>query len=215
MPTDLALGRRRARAAALLAWRCPGSLYIYQGDELGLPEVEDLPVERPPGPDALPLRRRRPRARRLPGAAALVGRPSRRSASARRVGAVPGSRSPPTGRRSPPRPQAADPDSMLSLYRDALALRRSQPSARRRATRLARRAEPGVLAFARGGGFACLVNLGGDTVALPRDGHVLSPAARWKEGGLPADTAVWIQLPAQSLTGIPGHRKRPVPNEKE
>ena len=43
-PTDLELGRRRARAAALLTAALPGSLYLYQGDELGLPEV-DLPRE--------------------------------------------------------------------------------------------------------------------------------------------------------------------------
>ena len=45
-PTDLALGTRRARAAALLAMALPGSLYIYQGEELGLPEVEDIPDDR-------------------------------------------------------------------------------------------------------------------------------------------------------------------------
>ncbi len=45
-PTDLGLGERRARAAALLTAALPGSLYVYQGDELGLPEVEDLPAER-------------------------------------------------------------------------------------------------------------------------------------------------------------------------
>ena len=42
---DLALGLRRARAAALLELALPGGAYIYQGDELGLPEVEDLPAE--------------------------------------------------------------------------------------------------------------------------------------------------------------------------
>ena len=45
MPTDLALGTRRARAAALLAMALPGSFYLYQGEELGLPEVE-IPRER-------------------------------------------------------------------------------------------------------------------------------------------------------------------------
>ncbi|MFG1944252.1 alpha-amylase family glycosyl hydrolase [Nonomuraea sp. NPDC048826] len=35
----------RARAAALLMLALPGSAYIYQGDELGLPEVLDLPDE--------------------------------------------------------------------------------------------------------------------------------------------------------------------------
>ncbi len=43
-PTDPVLGRRRARAAALLTAALPGSLYIYQGDELGLDEVE-VPLE--------------------------------------------------------------------------------------------------------------------------------------------------------------------------
>ena len=45
MRTDLVLGERRARAAALLAMALPGGLYVYQGEELGLPEVEDLPDE--------------------------------------------------------------------------------------------------------------------------------------------------------------------------
>ena len=44
-PTDLGLGRRRARAAALLTLALPGGTYLYQGEELGLPEVEDLPEE--------------------------------------------------------------------------------------------------------------------------------------------------------------------------
>ncbi len=39
-PTDLALGTRRARAAALLSLALPGSVYLYQGEELGLPEAE-------------------------------------------------------------------------------------------------------------------------------------------------------------------------------
>ncbi len=36
---------RRARAATLLLLALPGSTYIYQGEELGLPEVWDLPPE--------------------------------------------------------------------------------------------------------------------------------------------------------------------------
>ena len=42
---DRELGTRRARAAALLMFALPGSAYVYQGDELGLWEVEDLPDE--------------------------------------------------------------------------------------------------------------------------------------------------------------------------
>ena len=44
-PADRELGLRRARAAALLTLALPGSAYLYQGEELGLPEVEDLPEE--------------------------------------------------------------------------------------------------------------------------------------------------------------------------
>ncbi len=42
---DAELGLRRARAATLLLLALPGSTYIYQGEELGLPEVWDLPPE--------------------------------------------------------------------------------------------------------------------------------------------------------------------------
>ena len=38
-------GLRRARAAALLMLALPGSVYLYQGEELGLPEVTDLPED--------------------------------------------------------------------------------------------------------------------------------------------------------------------------
>lgn len=41
---DIELGTRRARAAALLMLALPGTAYLYQGEELGLPEVDDLPT---------------------------------------------------------------------------------------------------------------------------------------------------------------------------
>ncbi len=40
---DLDRGLRRARAATLFTLSLPGSMYLYQGEELGLPEVVDLP----------------------------------------------------------------------------------------------------------------------------------------------------------------------------
>ena len=72
-PVDLRLGTRRARAAALLTMALPGAVYVYQGEELGLWEVEDIPDDQPPGPDLAPHGRRRPRPGRQPGAAAVVG----------------------------------------------------------------------------------------------------------------------------------------------
>jgi alpha-glucosidase len=43
---DLGLGLRRARAATLLMLALPGSAYLYQGEELGLHEVADIPPDR-------------------------------------------------------------------------------------------------------------------------------------------------------------------------
>ncbi|MFI9613292.1 hypothetical protein ACIHCM_16755 [Streptomyces sp. NPDC052023] len=43
-PLELDAVRRRARSAALLMLALPGAVYLHQGEELGLPEVADLPV---------------------------------------------------------------------------------------------------------------------------------------------------------------------------
>ena len=43
--SDPVVGERRARAAALLMLALPGAAYVYQGEELGLREVEDLPED--------------------------------------------------------------------------------------------------------------------------------------------------------------------------
>ncbi len=43
---DLALGERRSRAMAALIFALPGNLFLYQGEEFGLPEVLDIPADR-------------------------------------------------------------------------------------------------------------------------------------------------------------------------
>lgn len=71
-PFDVDLGTRRARAAALLTLALPGCAYLYQGEELGLWEVEDLPDEALQDPHLAALGAYQPRSRRLPCADALV-----------------------------------------------------------------------------------------------------------------------------------------------
>ena len=44
-PVDEHVGRRRARAQIAMLLALPGSVYLYQGEELGLPEVLDLPAD--------------------------------------------------------------------------------------------------------------------------------------------------------------------------
>jgi len=43
---DLERANSRARAAAMLMLALPGAVFLYQGEELGLPEVMDIPIER-------------------------------------------------------------------------------------------------------------------------------------------------------------------------
>ena len=119
------LGRRRARAAILLLLALPGAAYLYQGEELGLPEVTDLPDDALQDPTFLRSGGRGTGPGRLPGPVA-VGR--RRAVL--RVRTRPGGVASPTGRLGgvDRERQAADPDSMLALYRSALALRRDLPS---------------------------------------------------------------------------------------
>ena len=192
-PTDLALGSRRARAAALLTAALPGVLYIYQGDELGLPEVEDIPDDA----------RRDPMY--LSGGGVDPGRDGCRVP-------LPWDADAPNRGFSPtpvptwlPQPewwgdyaaatQAADPDSMLSLYQAAIALRRSHPALSGTEFGWIDGYDADVLAFRRGNGaqLTCLVNLGRDAVVLPPDAHILLSSAPLLDGRLEPDNAVWLE----------------------
>ena len=68
------LGLRRARAAILLMLALPGSAYLYQGEELGLHEVPDIPFELVQDPSYARLAGSREGPRRLPGPAAVDDR---------------------------------------------------------------------------------------------------------------------------------------------
>jgi alpha-glucosidase len=50
---------------------------------------------------------------------------------------------------------------------------------------------PGVLAFRRGGGVACVVNFGSEGIAVP-DGEIILSSASLDGDLIPQDTAVWV-----------------------
>ena len=70
---DAALGLRRARAATLLMLALPGSAYLYQGEELGLPEHTTLPDDVRQDPTWFRSGGTRAGPRRLPGADPVGG----------------------------------------------------------------------------------------------------------------------------------------------
>jgi alpha-glucosidase len=188
-PTDLELGHRRARAAILLAAALPGTLYVYQGEELGLPEVEDIPVDRLQDPMY------------FQSGGVDPGR------DGCRVPLPWWGTTPPFGfgpvRSTPwlPQPEgwagltvdaeAADEASMLTLYRRIIALRRARLD-HEHFEWLDGVDSNAVLAFRRGA-IACVVNLSPEPVALP-PGDVLLVSSALTDGRLPADAAAWIDL---------------------
>ncbi|MFF8880979.1 glycoside hydrolase family 13 protein [Streptomyces flaveolus] len=188
-PTDLALGTRRARAAALLTLALPGSVYLYQGEELGLPEA-DIPLDRIQDP------------MHLRSGGTDPGRDGCRvplpwTATAPWWGF--GSATEPWL----PQPgdwahyavdrQLGDPESMLTLYREALLLRRAGNGFGDGPMTWMPAAE-GVLAFGRTDGLVCVVNLSDAPADLPAHEQVLlSSGPLEPDGMLPRDTAVWLR----------------------
>jgi alpha-glucosidase len=88
-------------------------------------------------------------------------------------------------------------DSMLGLYRQALRIRRAESGLGDGSLRWLE-APDGVLAFVRGDGFACILNLSGAPVALPSHERVLLRSGPLVRGLLPPDTAAWLKIPGDS-----------------
>jgi alpha-glucosidase len=191
-PVDLQLGTRRARAAALLTMALPGSVYVYQGEELGLWEVQDIPDEA----------RQDPIWGRTHGAD--PGRDGSRVPLPWSGMEPPFGFSPPDAASDPWLPQPKEwreltvaaesgrPDSMLELYQHALHIRRSEPAlGDGPMTWLP--SDAGVLAFDRGTGMRCVSNLSAAPVRLPGHRGVILASDPLDDGLLPPDATVWLR----------------------
>jgi alpha-glucosidase len=186
---DVTLGRRRARAAALLMLALPGGAYLYQGEELGLPEVDDLPEEVLQDP-TWERSGRTARGRdgcRVPLPWSGQDPPFGFSAD----GMQPWLPQPADWRELTVEAQAGDPASVLSLYRHALRLRRATPDLS--SGELVWQDSPaGVLDLTRGRAFRCVVNFSDGTVPLPADWVLTLASDPGATRALRPDTAAWL-----------------------
>jgi alpha-glucosidase len=185
---EYAPGLRRARAATSLMLALPGSVYLYQGEELGLPEVIDVPDDARQDPTwfrtngerygrdgcrvPLPWEAAAPSYGFGPTDASWLPQPEQWAELARDV-------------------QQGDPGSTLSLYRGALALRRAHDLGAGTLEWLAGYPESTV-AF-RNGDVVVIANAGDSPVELP-EGEVLLSSQPIDGRTLPADTTAWLAV---------------------
>jgi alpha-glucosidase len=191
-PTDVVLGTRRARAAILLSLALPGSAYVYQGEELGLGEVEDIPDEARQDPLFLRTNGANPGRDgcRVPLPWSGVEPPFGFSPPG--ASAPPWLPQPKAWRDQTAEAEQRDPGSMLALYLAALHIRRREPALGDGSMRWLG-APAAVLAFGRDPGFICVVNMSTVDVELPPHQEVLLASGPLAGDRLPPDTTVWLR----------------------
>ncbi len=183
---DPVLGLRRARAATALMLPLPGSSYLFQGEELGLPEVIDLPDSARQDPTwfrtngerygrdgcrvPIPWEAAEPSYGFGPTNASWLPQPAEWARYARDV-------------------QQGDPTSTLELYRAALAIRHERDLGFG-AVDWIDGFGPDVVAF-RNGSLTVIANLGADPVELP-EGAIVLASEPLTGPMLPTDTTAWL-----------------------
>jgi alpha-glucosidase len=183
---DEVIGLRRGRAATAFMLALPGSAYLYQGEELGLPEVVDLPDEARQDPTffrtegrnygrdgcrvPIPWEADAPAAGFSPSGSSWLPQPDGWGSYARDT-------------------QRGVPDSTLEFYRAALAARREHGLGAGEIEWLDGGAE--VIAF-RNRGLTVIANTGATPVPLPV-GDLVVASGPVGDGVLPGDTTVWLR----------------------
>ncbi|MDO3702162.1 glycoside hydrolase family 13 protein [Micromonospora sp. C28SCA-DRY-2] len=185
---DAALGLRRARAATLLMLALPGSAYLYQGEELGLPEHTTMPDEARQDPT---WERSGHTQRGRDGCRVPI--PWEADAPSYGFGPTDASwlPQPPSWAEYALDRQRGVGGSTYELYRSALRLRRAHGLGRGTLSWLASGDE--VLSF-RIAGLRVLTNFGDAPVPLPAGGElVLASAPLTEDGAVPTDVTVWVR----------------------
>ena len=188
-------GTLRARSAALMMLALPGGAYMYQGEELALPEVRDIPESRLTDP-RWKMSGHSDRGRdgcRVPlpwssNPAGAFGFSSKDSLTPDQAWLP---QSPWWGEFSVDSQDGVE-DSTLSMYREALAIRKAEEGLGDGDMEWIE-AGADVVAFERPGNFACYINFGA-ACELPANSQILVASGEVHAHTLPTDTAAWIRL---------------------
>lgn len=183
---DAALGLQRARAGVMMMLALPGGVYLYQGEELGLPEVWDLPedvLDDPVWEQSDHTSKGRDGCR--------VPLPWTTEGASFGFGENAGWLPQPAefSQLSAEAQQGVD-GSTLELYRSALSIRKDAFVSDGDIEWLD--APDGVIGLRRGSGAVCWLNLSGDPMPIGPEQNILLCSGELVDGALPANTAVWL-----------------------
>ncbi len=185
-PLDKASGTQNALAASLFILALPGCTYMYQGEELGLHEVTDIPEDRIQDPQYLrnlKVDKGRDGCR--------VPLPWKKSGTSFGFG---------TGSAHLPQPnwfgdysvEAEEKDSLsaLSIYRKALEIRKGLVTEEK--LKWHKTGNSSVLHFSRPNGWHCITNFRAAPIAIPK-GELLISSHPLQGGKIAAGTTVWFK----------------------
>jgi len=194
---DPELGVRRARAATLFELALPGSAYLYQGEELGLHEVADIPAEQRQDPSFFRASREQLEQDGPGRDGCRVPLPWTRTGSSFGFGEG-GSHLPQPAWFGDVSVEAQDgvEGSTLTLYREALR-RRHELETAETLTWDESLSTGDVLAFERPGGWVTVTNFGDAPASVPAAEVLLASGEveRGQDGALvlPGATTVWLR----------------------
>ena len=187
---DVALGRRRAAAASVFMLGLPGAAYLYQGEELGLPDGIDIPEQLRQDPTfartggerlgrdgcriPLPWRAAEPHLGFGPGADPWLPFPDSFAALARDL-------------------QTGSTASHLALYKETLALRRNLDLGRGSLLWAEDWCSGSALGYVNGTTLV-LMNLNHEPLELPAGQVLVRSAADGADGWLASGETAWIAL---------------------
>ncbi len=182
---DQEAGSRRARAAALITLSLPGSTYVYQGEELGLPDVWDLPADVLEDPT---WERSGHTAKGRDGCRVPIPWESEGPSYGFGSGA-PWLPQPASFAQLSAAAQENDPTSTLSLYRRATSVRRAHLATVDGFSLVDLGTD--ILAYERGSHVLVVANMGATAIPMP-DGELLVSSAITQGDEIAPDSAVWI-----------------------